>query len=148
MLFPKPSLKFSILPRKSWLSLVLLGLIVCLGSGCVHRRMMINSNPVGALVYVDGKEAGFTPTAVSFDYYGTREIKLVKDGYKTLTVLQKVPPPWYQLPGIEFLADNFTPGKVTDRQSFQYQMQRQQVPSGNELKERSKAFRSETQFSY
>ena len=109
---------------------------------------MVESNPAGALVYVDGKEVGITPTAVSFDYYGTREIKLVKDGYKTLTVMQKVPAPWYQWPVIEFVADNFSPGKITDRQTFRYQMQRQQVPPTHELKERGKAFRSETQFSY
>ncbi|MEZ6049491.1 MAG: PEGA domain-containing protein [Planctomycetaceae bacterium] len=126
-------------------------LLACLlltgGSGCVFRRMMIESDPPGALAFVDGKEVGYTPAAVSFLYYGTREIKLVKDGYETLNVMQKVQAPWYQWPGIEFIADNFSPQKVTDRHVFRYSMQRQQVPPTNELLQRGRSFRSQAQFS-
>lgn len=126
---------------------VCLCVLVTVGSGCVFRRMTIESDPPGALAYVDGKEIGYTPAAVSFIYYGTREIKLVKDGYQTLTVNQKVQAPWYQWPGIEFLADNFSPRKITDRHTFRYSMRRQQVPPSNELLERGKSFRSQAQYS-
>ncbi len=44
--------------------------IACLGlTGCVHRRVTINSYPQGALVKVDGKDIGYTPA--SFDFTGT-----------------------------------------------------------------------------
>ena len=75
--------------------------LVCL-PGCVQRRMTIRSNPPGALVYVDNHEIGVTPVSTSFLYYGTREIRLVKDGYETLTVLQPMLPPWYQIPPLDF----------------------------------------------
>ena len=43
---------------------------------------------------------------VSFIYYGTREIRLVKPGYETLTVNQPIPAPWYQIPPIDFASEN------------------------------------------
>ena len=73
-------------------------LVACTG-GCVERQMTIRSDPPGALVYVDGYEIGITPVITPFTYYGQRKIRLVKDGYETLTVIQPVPPPWYEFPG-------------------------------------------------
>ena len=70
-----------------WLTM---SLIVGFGSGCVSRRMMVYSDPPGALVLLEGQEVGYTPVAVDFLYYGTRELTLIKDGYETKTVLQKV----------------------------------------------------------
>ena len=58
---------------------------------------MVRSNPPGAMVYVDNQPIGTTPCATSFIYYGTREIRLVKPGYETLTVNQPIPAPWYQI---------------------------------------------------
>ena len=55
------------------------------GLGCVQRRMTIRSSPPGAMVYVDNQEIGTTPVSTGFTYYGTREFRLVKDGYETLT---------------------------------------------------------------
>src|SRR4051812_10525790 len=40
----------------------------------VRRRLNVNSNPPGALVYVDNQQIGTTPCSVDFTYYGTREI--------------------------------------------------------------------------
>ncbi|QDU79899.1 PEGA domain protein [Polystyrenella longa] len=132
--------------RRMAVGAVLGCLLVTMGSGCVFRRMTIESDPPGALAKVDGKEVGYTPCSFSFLYYGTREIQLLKDGYQTLTVMQKVQTPWYQWPGIEFLADNFSPQKITDRQTFRYTMQRQQVPPSNELIQRGRSFRSQAEF--
>src|SRR5262249_1703468 len=85
------------------------------------------------LVLVDGDEIGYTPASADFTYYGTREITLIKDGYETLTVQQPLRKPWYQWPVIEFFADNLTPGHVTDRQAFNYQMQPQQMVPNQDL---------------
>src|SRR5947207_3095709 len=91
-------------------------------AGCVQRRMTIRSNPPGAQVYVDDYEIGSTPVAHSFTYYGTRKIRLVKDGYETLTVYQPMPTPWYDVPGIDFFSENIWPGKIRDERTFNYQM--------------------------
>lgn len=127
-----------------WL-LLLTGLAgVMASAGCVSRRMTIVSNPPGALVLLEGKEIGYTPVSVDFTYYGTRELTLIKDGYETLTVLQPVPAPWYQWPVIEFFADNFTPGHITDRRQFAYQLQPQRLVPNHELLSRGEMLRGES----
>jgi hypothetical protein len=126
--------------------LAVIGLTIALPgalTGCVSRRMTIASNPPGALVLVEGREVGYTPVSLDFTYYGTREFTLIKDGYETLTVQQPVRPPWYQWPVIEFFADNFTPGHVTDRRHFAYQMQPQRLVPNQELLQRGEMLRGE-----
>jgi hypothetical protein len=91
-------------------------------AGCVERRMTIRSNPDGAMVYVDDYPIGTTPVSTSYTYYGTRKIRLVKDGYETLTVYQPMPTPWYQWCGIDFFSENVWPWEIRDERSFTYQM--------------------------
>lgn len=120
-------------------------LLVASSTGCVSRRMTINSDPPGALVLLEGREAGFTPVSIDFTYYGTREITLVKDGYETRTVMQKVPAPWYQWPVIEFFADNFAFSHITDRHYFSYQLQPKRAVPSEELRSNAEQLRSESQ---
>ncbi len=83
-------------------------------AGCVQRRMTIRSNPPGALVYVDDYQVGTTPVSTDFVYYGTRKIRLVKDGFETLTVRQPFPLPWYQVFPLDFVTENVWPGEIRD----------------------------------
>jgi hypothetical protein len=83
-------------------------------TGCVQRRMTIRSNPPGALVYVDDYQIGTTPVSTDFVYYGTRKIRLVKDGFETLTVRQPVPLPWYQIFPLDFVTENVVPWEIRD----------------------------------
>lgn len=131
-----------------WLtSLCFRGVVMTSGclalTGCVSRRMTIASDPPGALVMVEGQEIGYTPVSVDFTYYGTREFTLVKDGYETLTVQQAVAKPWYQTPGIDFFADNLTPGHVTDRHQFRYAMQPSRIVPNQDLLQRGEMLRGE-----
>ena len=88
--------------------------IVLAASGCVQRRMTIRSNPPGALVYVDDYQLGTAPVSQDFVYYGTRKIRLVKDGYETLTVRQPFPLPWYQIFPLDFVSENLVPWGIRD----------------------------------
>src|SRR6195952_804095 len=72
----------------------------------VRRRLNVLTNPPGALVYVDNQQIGTTPCSVDFIYYGTREIRLIKPGYETLTVNQPIPAPWYEYVGLDFVSEN------------------------------------------
>ena len=117
-------------------------LAVCLcQSGCVRRRMTIRSNPPGALAYVDNYEIGTTPISTDFTYYGKRKIRLVKDGYETLTVMQPVPSPWYQIPPLDFVSENLIPGEIQDRRVFNYQLTPQKVVPTEELLGRAEQLR-------
>ena len=96
-------------------------------SGCVQRRMTIRSNPPGALVYVDDYQLGTSPVSHDFVYYGTRKIRLVKDGYETLTVRQPFPLPWYQIFPFDFVTENILPWEIRDERVVDLAM----VPSSS-----------------
>ena len=107
--------------------------------------MTIRSNPPGAQVYVDDYEIGTAPVSHGYTYYGTRKIRLVKDGYETLTVYQPMPAPWYDWPGIDFFSENLWPHKVRDERSFEYQLSPIINVPTEELKARAEQLRSASQ---
>jgi hypothetical protein len=113
--------------------------------GCVRRRLMVRSNPPGAMVYVDNQPIGTTPCATNVTYYGTREIKLVKPGYETLTINQPIPAPWYQLPPIDFFAENVLPNEIHDFRTVSFNLQPQVIVPTDELIARGQQLREATQ---
>jgi hypothetical protein len=112
-----------------------------LGGGCVQRRMTIRTNPPGAQVYIDNQEIGRTPVSTDFVYYGRRDIRLVKDGYETLSVKQPVWAPWYEWPGLAFVAENVWPGEIRDERRFDFQMQPAMVVPSQTLLTRAEELR-------
>ncbi len=103
--------------------------------------MTIRTNPPGAQVYVDDYELGPTPISADFTYYGNRKIRLVKDGYETETFLQPVPAPWYQIPPLDFFAENLVPGEIRDQRTFNYQLSPQRMVPSEELLQRAEDLR-------
>jgi hypothetical protein len=123
--------------------LVLAGLMVLPG-GCVRRRLNVRTNPPGALVYVDNQQIGTTPCGVDFTYYGTREIRLVKPGYETLTVNQPIPAPWYQIPPLDFVSENLVWTKIRDNRTVSYDLARQLIVPPEQLLDRANQLRQDT----
>jgi hypothetical protein len=115
--------------------------LALLAAGCAQRRMTIRTNPPGAAVYVDDYPIGTTPVSTNFTYYGTRKIRLVKDGYETLTVLQPVKTPWYDFFGLDFVSENIIPGEIRDQQQFCYQLRPQAVVPTEQLMGRAEELR-------
>ncbi len=121
-------------------------LLALAASGCVERRLIIRTNPPGAAVFVDDNEIpGLTPVAISPIYYGYRKIRLIKDGYETLTLIQSVPAPWYEVPPLDFFSENLIPGKIRDQRTFDYQLYPQAVVPKDELLGRAENLRRGTQ---
>ncbi len=107
----------------------------------MQRRLTIRTNPPGALVYVDDYQIGTTPVSTDFVYYGTRKIRLVKSGYETLTVMQPIPAPWYEYPGIDFVSENLVPGEIRDERVVEYQLQPQMIVPNTQLLDRGENLR-------
>jgi hypothetical protein len=121
---------------------VLIGLMVL--PGCVRRRLMVRSNPPGAMVYVDNQRIGTTPCATDFVYYGTRELRLVKAGYETYTVNQPIPAPWYEIPPLDFVSENLTWKKIQDFRTVTYDLQPQTIVPTEQLLGRAEELRRST----
>ena len=118
-------------------------LIALCAAGCVQRRMTVRSNPPGAFLYVDNYPIGTTPVSTDFTYYGKRQFRLVRDGYETLTVEQRVWPPWYEWFGIDFVSENLIPYTFRDERQLSFQMIPQQIPPSPQLAARAEELRIE-----
>ncbi len=127
-----------------WQCLVSLALLLTL-PGCVHRRATIRTDPPGAQVLVGDREIGYSPASFDFTWYGTEEVTIRKDGYEIETQYVKIPRPWYQVPPLDFVFDNFTPGRIKDRHEFHFKLRPRQLVPANQLLERGNALRSEAQ---
>jgi hypothetical protein len=97
------------------------------------------------MVFVDNQQIGTTPCSVDFIYYGTREIRLVKPGYETLTVNQPIPMPWYQIPPIDFVSENLIPTNIQDHRTVAFDLQPQIIVPTEQLLDRANQLRQETQ---
>jgi hypothetical protein len=112
-------------------------------SGCVERRFVITSNPPGATVYREGMQLGVTPVDDSFVYYGDRVYTLVLDGFEPRKVKQPAPPPWYEIPPLDFITENLLPFKIRDvRRPEPYQLQPLQTPNPNQVLDRAQQLRT------
>lgn len=120
-------------------------LTVCATAGCIERRFVIDSVPPGALVYHNGLYLGTTPVDGYIVFYGKQQFKLIKEGYETLDVVQPYPPPWYELPGIDFITENIYPFKVRDVRRFCYDMKPLQAVSAEEIHLRAEQLRARGQ---
>jgi hypothetical protein len=98
---------------------LLIALVVstCL-AGCVQRTLRVESDPPGALVYMNFQEIGRTPLERDFTWYGTYDVQVRADGYEPLKTRTPVIAPWWQWPPFDFFAE-FIPG-VKDERTIRY----------------------------
>jgi hypothetical protein len=87
-------------------------LVVC--GACVERRLWVRTEPPGAVVRINGKEIGETPVAWSFQHYGTVRVEVDLSGYESVSRDVRLRSPWYQKPGVDFLADVVAPWTIED----------------------------------
>ncbi len=102
-------------------------------SGCVRRRLTIRTDPPGAVAYLDNAELGKTPISRNFDYYGKRELKLVKEGYEPHTEMIQLRAPWYEWPIVDFFSEVVIPGTITDERVFPVKLKPQRIVSPDDL---------------
>ncbi|WKZ18215.1 MAG: PEGA domain-containing protein [Candidatus Jettenia sp. CY-1] len=108
---------------------VIAGLFWCVTlCGCVLRSLTVDSNPPGAVVYLDDKPIGETPVTIEFTYYGTRKITLEKTDaegrllYERKIAYEKIKAPVYQIFPIDFFFELIIPVKLKDEHYFNYQL--------------------------
>lgn len=65
-------------------------------SACVTRTLRVETQPTGALVFLDGKKIGESPIEVPFYHFGLREIVAEKDGYLRTVELIEIEGAWYE----------------------------------------------------
>ncbi len=123
------------------IAIVSLGAILGSQSGCVRRRMTIVSNPPGAQVFIDNREIGTTPVSTAYLYYGTREIRLQKDGFETVTVQRNFDPPWYEYPPFDLISETLVTHEFRDERVVDFQLLPQQKAQAEAVRDRAEDLR-------
>ena len=131
--------------RKKFLLVAALVCYVAALTGCVQRRLQIRSQPEGALVSVDRQPVGTTPLSVPFTYYGTREIQLDKDGFKSVRVNENIDPPWYQRFPISLISSNFAGREIRDERLLDFTLQPKEQINEAVLLDRATDLRNDIQ---
>jgi len=127
---------------------LLISLVALMQSGCMSRRITVRTQPPGALVEMNGQRLGLSPVSTNFTYYGHNEFKISSPGYETAVVQQPTPAPWYQIPPLDFISDNFLPFRVRDHRNYSYTLTpRDPLRELDEqgLRNRGENFRSQSQ---
>jgi hypothetical protein len=88
-------------------------------AGCVEQTMTIQSNPPGALVYLNDQEVGRTPVTRDFTWYGDYDVQLRLEGYETLKTHQPVTAPAWNWVPFDLVAA-LLPFTFKDHRAFAY----------------------------
>lgn len=115
-------------------------------SGCVQRRLLVRTNPPGATVYVDNVEIGKTPTGVNYTYYGTRQIRIEREGYETINEFVRMRPPFYEIPPLDLVSETMVPVTIVDGRTLDYTLRPLTVVPREQLFERANGLRNAAQF--
>ena len=93
--------------RAQFLALALVALL--LGACAAERKLVITSDPPGALVRLDDTIVGSTPYEIAFDHYGTRRVTLYKQGYRTASRAVPIKSPWYATFPLDIISEVLIP---------------------------------------
>jgi hypothetical protein len=113
---------------------LIIGLIVSLLlTGCVERKLTINTDPQGAIVALNDEEIGISPVTVSFEWYGDYDVRISKDGFQTLKTHRNLKGPWYDAFPFDFFANCVNPKRIVDSYEWTFTLAPQVQPDRDEL---------------
>ncbi len=102
-------------------------------TGCVERRLTINTEPQGALVVLNDEEIGISPVTTSFEWYGDYWVRISKEGYETLDTHRKLKGPWYDQFPFDFFAQILYSKRIIDSYEWTFELALQKQPTTEEL---------------
>ncbi len=97
-------------------------------TGCIARSLVIESDPPGAELRLNGAAVGKTPVRVAFRHYGIYRIELRKDGFEPLVVEEPVLAPAYARFPLCLFTELLWPGRIRDERYVQYTLARPRAP--------------------
>jgi len=128
---------------------VLLGVALA-SAGCVERKFVIEAYPIDdphtnipAQVLRNGQPIGFTPVDDAFVYYGKYDFTLIKDGYETMHLVEKIRAPWYEYPPLDFFVENLWPFTIHDVRRLRLPMQPARITPPDQVLPRATELRGQ-----
>lgn len=111
-------------------------------TGCVQRRLVVRSQPEGAFVSIDNQPIGRTPLSAPYTYSGTRNIRIEKDGFKTVEVEQNIRPAWFDTFPVSLVTNNFWPREIRDERVLDFQLEPRSQANESFLLDRANQLRN------
>jgi len=106
------------------LVLFMVAMTLVAAAGCVKKSIGVRSDPPGAAVFIDGLDVGVTPVErVPFDFYGTREIMVVKSGHIVERRLVEIDQPWFTYFPADIVSELLLPWNIQDRHHFYFKLE-------------------------
>ena len=125
-------------------ALLLFGVLLIVSTGCVERRLTINTNPSGAQVLLNDEDIGVSPVTTSFKWYGDYNITIRKPGCETLNTQQKLESPWYDYFPFDFFAEVLYPGRIIDSHQWSFDLKPSTEPSRDKLITQAEQLKQQT----
>jgi len=118
--------------------------VIMLLGGCVERKLTVNTNPSGALVWLNDEEIGTSPVTVEFSWYGDYKVRISKDGYETLNTHRKLKSPLHDKFPFDFIAEVLWPGQIIDEYEWEFSLTTYQPPPREELIKKAELLKQKT----
>jgi hypothetical protein len=106
---------------KTALIVILISITITL-TGCVERKLTINTQPQGALVELNDEEIGTTPVTVNFNWYGHYNVRIEKPGFETLNTHRNLKAPIHDTFGLDFITGVLWPGQIVDEYEWTFKL--------------------------
>jgi hypothetical protein len=112
-------------------------------TGCVERKLTINTEPQGALIILNDEEIGTSPVTVSFEWYGDYWVRIRKDGYESLNTHRELKAPWYDHFPFDFFAQIVNPGRTVDSYEWTFPLKTKKQITQEELLQSAERLRKQ-----
>jgi hypothetical protein len=120
-------------------------LATALLTGCVERKLTINTEPQGAKVLLNDQEIGVSPVTVPFNWYGDYWVRISKDGYEALDTHRELRAPLHDYPPFDFFAEILYPGRIVDAYEWTFHLAPKEYPTRDQLIEEGQSLQSQLQ---
>jgi hypothetical protein len=121
--------------------IMLMAVLMAAGlGGCVRRVIDITSEPPGARVWLNDREAGRTPCSVEFTHYGRYDVRLRREGYEPVAGWGDADEPVWDFVGCDLVSE-VIPGRFTSRVQWHFTL----IPTDRDeaaLVQRARAMRT------
>jgi PEGA domain-containing protein len=82
---------------------------IALGAaGCMKRSLVIRTDPVGAVVFVNGRNLGPSPVTVPYVHEGRFDVRVELPGYESVALEMVTPTRANAVPGPDFFAEHLS----------------------------------------
>jgi len=102
-------------------------------TGCVERKLTINTEPQGAVVTLNDEEIGTSPVTVGFEWYGDYNVSISKQGYETLKTHRDLKAPMHDGFPFDFFAQCLNPKRIVDSYEWTFTLEEKKPVDKNEL---------------